>query len=334
MAVRSGFRTGACVSNNDSGLYANLIKEAIQIYGHDVSYIDRTLVAYDNILQEDTLAKFTSSATIEMYVENSEGGFAGEKEILQQFGLENRNEITFVVSRERFDDIAFQVQLETATDDTTGSILLESGTMSTSCGASFSSAYLRSEEETVSTYDNRPQEGDLVWHPVIKKLFQVNFVDHDEPFYQLDNNPVYKLRCSQFEYASEVLETGVDDVDVIEDDLSLDSLQHQFTLEQTSAVNEFFRMEQATEADLLLLEDGEYVLGENDETSVGESMLLEPSSDLNEPAYIIQEDYIIGDGITELSKVVNAQNEIYEDADNTILDFSETNPFGDAGRPS
>jgi len=332
MAVRSGFRTGACTTNNDSGLYANLIKEAIQIYGQDVSYIDRTLVARDDILGEDSLAKFTTSSTIEMYIENSEGGFAGEKEILQQFGLENRNEITFVVSRERFDDIAFQVTLEEGTTTTSGSILLETGTSGTDCTAAFSVSYLRSEDETASTYANRPQEGDLVWHPVIKKLFEVNFVDHDEPFYQLENTPVYKLRCSQFEYASEVIDTGIEDVDVIEDDLSLDSLQHQMTLEQSSAVNEFFRLEWGTNGDLLLLEDGDYVIGENDTTSVGESLLLEPESEFSEPSYIIQEDYIIGDGVTEQSKTINASNEVYEAADNTILDFTESNPFGDAGK--
>ena len=65
-------------------------------------------------------------------------------------------------------------------------------------------------------------------------MFEISFVDHDEPFYQLDNNPVYKLRCKQYEYSGEIIDTGITTIDEIEDDLSEDTSQYQFTLEQTS----------------------------------------------------------------------------------------------------
>ena len=97
MAVNRAFHTNnVSALTVEQNLYRDLIKEAIQIYGHDVYYVDRTTVAIDSILGEDSLSKFTTQHPIEMYIEDAEGGFQGEKEIMSQFGLENRNEITFV----------------------------------------------------------------------------------------------------------------------------------------------------------------------------------------------------------------------------------------------
>jgi hypothetical protein len=122
-------------------------------------------------------------------------------------------------------------------------------------------------------------------------MFEISFVDHDEPFYQLDNNPVYKLRCKQFEYSSEVIDTGITTIDAIEGD-SLDSLLFQFALEN----------------------------------EVG-SVLLENAADSGKAEYLLQEDYIVGDQSTDTTN----QNELFDELDDTVLDFSETNPFGDAG---
>ena len=336
MAVNSAFKTsGKAATTAEQNLYASLVKEAIQIHGHDVNYIDRTLTARDNIFGEDSLSQFNKSQTIEMYVEDADGGYQGEKELIQQFGLENRNEITFVVSRTRFDDVAHQMDLETATATTEGSILLESGTLVSSSTntlyASFDSGYLRGETASTSTYANRPKEGDLIFHPVLEKVFEVAFVDHDEQFHQLDNNPVYKLRCKQFEYSSEVIDTGIADIDAIEDTLTGDALQHQVTLEATTAYNESIALEFFTDSsntDTLLMEDEDVVVHEDDEASIGESILLENAADSGDANYIIQEDYIVGDMSTDTT----AQNEFFEAEDENILDFSESNPFGDAGR--
>ena len=338
MATNSLFKTsGLAATTSEQNLYADLVKEAIQIHGHDVNYIDRTLAAKDDIFGEDSLSTYSKQQTIEMYVEDAEGGYQGEKELIQQFGLENRNEITFVVHRTRFDDVVHQIDLESGTDTTSGSILLESGTLKDKQGptriqyATFDSGYIRSEEATLSTYASRPKEGDLVFHPVLKKLFEVSFVDHDEPFHQLDNNPVYKLRCKQFEYSSEVLDTGVTDVDAIEDALTSDSLGHQFTLEATSAYNESIALEfftNGTYTDSVLMEDNDTLVHEDDERSIGTNILLENPADSGVDSYILQETYIIGDMSTDKT----AQNELFEEQDDTILDFTESNPFGDAGQ--
>ena len=261
-----------------------------------------------------------------------------------------------------------QVQIEDATDTTSsGSILLEAGTLDQSALSAELSTVTKSfifdenaekivleddnegrilsEEsgnefyltlDTAATDADRPQEGDLVFHPIVNKIFQINFVDHDEPFHQLDNNPVYKLKCQQYEYSSEVLDTGIEAIDEIEDDNTTDTLAHQFTMEQSSAVNENIRLENYSlhEEGVLLEEtDGDKVLFENDSTSVGENIALEVGSDDSGiTAYLLQETYIVGDAsttTTDLDK--SAQNELFDQLDDDVLDFSETNPFGDAG---
>ena len=376
MAVNSIFKTNNLASiQAERNLYSDLIKEAIQIYGHDVYYIDRTLVARDNVLGEDSLSKFTTQHPIEMYVEDATGGYAGEREIITQFGLENRNEITFVVNKKRFQELDSQITLEDGTGTTGGSIQLEAGTIDqtatfsrletqitqsfiTLTGTDSSStdaddkimleddntSFILSEEsgsefylinDTATTDADRPQEGDLIYSPILTKMFEVSFVDHDDPFHQLDNNPVYKLRCKQYEYSQEALDTGIAEIDNIETDLSADTGEYQFTLEQSSTYNENIRLEddEPSNAGLLLEEtDGDNIITEDEDTSAGENILLENSADSGDKSYLLQETYIVGDAsttTTDLDK--SAQNELFDQLDDDVLDFSETNPFGDAG---
>jgi len=376
MAVNSIFKTNNLASiQAERNLYSDLIKEAIQIYGHDVYYIDRTLVARDDVLGEDSLSKFTTQHPIEMYVEDATGGYAGEREIITQFGLENRNEITFVVNKKRFQELDSQITLEDGTGTTGGSIQLEAGTIDqtatfsrletqitqsfiTLTGTDSSStdaddkimleddntSFILSEEsgsefylinDTATTDADRPQEGDLIYSPILTKMFEVSFVDHDDPFHQLDNNPVYKLRCKQYEYSQEALDTGIAEIDNIETDLSADTGEYQFTLEQSSTYNENIRLEddEPSNAGLLLEEtDGDNIITEDEDTSAGENILLENSADSGDKSYLLQETYIVGDAsttTTDLDK--SAQNELFDQLDDDVLDFSETNPFGDAG---
>ena len=381
MAVNRAFHTNnVSALTVEQNLYRDLIKEAIQIYGHDVYYVDRTTVAIDSILGEDSLSKFTTQHPIEMYIEDAEGGFQGEKEIMSQFGLENRNEITFVVSKQRFQQMDSQITLEDGTGTTGGSVLLEAGSIprsslsavldtptksfielngtdssSTNAGDQIiqendDTSFILSEEsgtefylltDTATTDADRPQEGDLVYHPILSRMFEISFVDHDDPFYQLDNNPVYKLRCKQYEYSHEEIDTGITEIDEIEGDLQQDALEHQFTLEQSSAVNEDIRIFHSITDQGLLLLDGtdssstdanDNVNMENDSTSVGESILLEGGgSDTEDASYLIQEDVVTGDYTSAGSQDKTAQNELFDSLDDDVLDFSESNPFGDAG---
>ena len=373
MAVNAIFKTNNLASiQAERNLYSDLIKEAIQIYGHDVYYIDRTTVAVDTLLGEDSLSKFSTQHPIEMYIEDSSGGFAGEKEIMSQFGLENRNEITFVVNKKRFQELDSQISLEDSTDSTGGSILLEGGSIDQSSSSSQletvtqsfifmngtdsdstnagdkimmeddNTSFILSEEtgqefylitDTAKTDADRPHEGDIVYHPMIKKFFEVNFVDHDDPFYQLDNNPVYKLRCSQWEYSSERIDTGITVLDNLEDNLSTSTSEYQFTLEQSSTYNEPVAINDTVNTVGTLLDetDSDNIIMEDETTSAGDNIILEQAADTGIVQYLLQETYIIGDRDDSNTLVKDAQNELFDALDDDVLDFSETNPFGDAG---
>jgi len=333
MAINSFFHTSnvAAIATEQS-LYSNLIKEAIQIYGHDVYYLDRTLVAEDTILGEDSLSKFTQQHPIEMYIEDSEGGFAGEKEIMSQFGLENLSEVTFVVNKTRFQELDRQMQIETATDTTSGgSILLESGTIdqsdsSTTLSTASGDSNFYIIQDTSATDADRPNEGDVVYHPVLDKMFQVNFVDHDEPFYQLDNNPVYKLRCRLYDYSAEVIDTGIADIDAIEEELSVNQLLFQFTLEEGTIVGESL----TTDNNFYTIDNtnvtADSTIVSTDPRSLGESIMLENSADSGDTNYLLQED---APSIGNYSTDKTAQNELFSAQSVTVLDFTESNPFGD-----
>ena len=279
-------------------LYEDLVIEAIGIYGHDVFYLPRTLVNEDELLGEDPLSKFSDAYGIEMWMETQEG-YEGEKDIVTRFGLDIQNETSFVVSRRRWDDVVS-----------------------------------RNDNLIVNT---RPDEGDLIYFPAVKRLWIISFVDHDEPFHQLENNPVYKLRCRLYDYSSEVIDTGIAAIDAIEDSLSVVSSLYQITLEQSSAVNENIRLDFDGQGGVGLLimngtdasstNDGDNIIGQDDTTSVGESVLLENSADTGDKSYLLTEDYIVGDYVQDKT----AQNELFDSLDNNVLDFSESNPFGDAG---
>ena len=176
---------------------------------------------------------------------------------------------------------------------------------------------------------DRPLEGDALYHPILDKLFQINFVDHDEPFFQLDNNPVFKLRCRLFDYSSEDLATGISDIDGIETALAVSTTDFQFTLEQDPAIGQNAILLE-TEKGRLLAEDGTggelIVLESSDMTTASGSILTEDGD------FIIQEDYIIGDMSSTGDS--SAQNELFDSADDSVLDFSESNPFGDVGSSS
>ena len=342
MAVNAFFHTSnvAAISTEQS-LYSNLVAEAIQIHGHDVFYMDRNIVAEDSILGGDTLSKFKDAAKIEMYMENADGGFAGEREIMNQFGLQNLSEATFVVNKLRFQELTKQITIEAGTSadvdgtgdvEEGGSILLEAGTLAeTTTDLEGSDFYIISE--TDATDSDRPYEGDAIYHPILKKMFQINFVDQDEPFFQLDNNPVYKLRCRLYDYASEELDTGIDDIDAIQEAISTSTSEHQFTMEADSAVVNAINMEDNSGRIIHENDTDELVIYEDsDLTTSSGVLLLENDADTGNKEYLIQEDYIIGDGTT--SGVQGAQNELFDNFDDTVLDFTESNPFGDVGSSS
>ena len=261
-------------------LYEDLKIEQLKIYGQDVFYIPRTLVKEDNLFGEDTLSKFGDAYLIEMYFENVEG-YEGEKEIMSKFGLQMNEDVTFVVARRRFEQLV--------------------------------------SHDSNLIVKTRPNEGDLVYFPKVKKIFEITFVDHDDPFYQVHNLPAFKLKCKTFEYSSEDLDTGITEIDAIETANSLDQLVYQITMEQSSTTtyNEGLELEDGT-GNLEQEGSTDNLIGENE--TGGDQIVLETGD------YIIQEGYVV-DTIDE-----NAMNDFFETQDDNIIDFTESNPFGDIGR--
>ena len=324
MAINKHFHTsGVATIAAERNLYNDLVTEAIQIYGHDVHYIDRVEVAEDTILGEDALSKFEHARKIEMYVEDNQG-WRGDDLLMSKFGLQDMSQVTFVVSVPRFQLLSKQISIESATDDSGGAILQESGTIGTT---SFEGEDFYIIKDTAPTGLDRPYEGDLIYHPIFKMLFEIKSVEDEEPFYQLDNLPVYKMACQIFDYSSETLDTGITDIDEIQDQSTLASSDFQFTMEQDSATVNALLLESEDGRLIAEVESDELIVLETSDMTTSAGSILSEDGD-----FIIQESYIIGQGTRgddDLDR--QAQNELFDTLDDTVLDFTESNPFGDAG---
>ena len=177
MALNPFFLQG---SQTEQRLVQELINEQLRMYGVDVTYIPRKFVKKDSILREIQSSKFDDNYIIEAYV-NTYEGHSGSGDILTKFGMSLRDELTITISRERFED--------------------------------FISPFLEAESDDEIVLSSRPREGDLVYFPLGQRLFEVKFVEHEDPFYQLGKNYVYQLKCELFEYEDEVIDTSIDEID-------------------------------------------------------------------------------------------------------------------------
>ena len=286
---------------SEQNLYEDIVIESLQIYGQNVFYLPRDIVNEDTILGDDIPSRFNSSYMLEMYIENAEG-FDGEGDLFTKFGVEIRDEATFVVSRRRW-----------------------------------SAAVKQMDAEVTSV---RPLEGDLIYLPMTKKLFQITMVEHEQPFYQLQNLPVFKLRCTLFEYNDEDLDTGVTDIDKIEKDygytyiLTLNRnsnyiepghkatmiLDSATSLTMTGEVTQFSDSDDKLHLVHVGASDGTYrnFLTNRTITISGGST----------PRLVADSDFTVSAITEENSISENEQNDLFSSG-SSFLDFSENNPFGD-----
>ena len=174
MATNSFFTQG---TTGEQDLVGSLVTEQIKMFGKDVYYIPRTLVNRDSVFEEDSLSAFNGAYLIEAYIEDATG-FRGDGDMFSKFGVRISDQVTFIISRERF----------TAAVDDNAQLIVE----------------------------GRPNEGDLIHLPMANKTFEIQFVEHEVPFYQLGKVHVWGLRCELFEYSDEDFNTGVAEIDAVE----------------------------------------------------------------------------------------------------------------------
>ena len=167
-------------SRSEQNLIQDLINEQLRMYGVEVHYLPRKYITENTIIKEVIQSKFDDAYPIEAYVDNFEG-YGDTSTILSKFGIQATNEITLIISKERFE--------------------------------TYISPLIKNEENI--KLSTRPKEGDLIYFPLGDRLFEIKFVEHEKPFYQLQKNYVYELRCELFRLGDEVIDTGVEDIDDI-----------------------------------------------------------------------------------------------------------------------
>lgn len=166
-------------SKNEQNLVQNLVNEQLKMYGVEVYYLPRQYATEKKIIKEVIESKFEHAYPLEAYVDSYEG-FGGQGTILSKFGIQEKDDLTLVISKERFSD--------------------------------YITPFMK-DIPNMKGVTHRPREGDLIWFPLGDKLFEIKYVEHEQPFYQLEKNYVYQLRCELYRYEDEVIDTGIEDVD-------------------------------------------------------------------------------------------------------------------------
>jgi len=175
MALNPFFLQG---SSGEQNLVQSLINEQIKMYGVEIYYIPRTYITKNTVIQEVIESKFEEAIPLEAYVDTFDG-YEGQGSLLSKFGVQALDDLTLVISRDRFEN------------------------------------YITPLIKNIPNIElaTRPKEGDLVYFPLGDRLFEIKFVEHEKPFYQLKKNYVYELRCELYRYEDEVVDTGVGDID-------------------------------------------------------------------------------------------------------------------------
>ena len=165
-------------TRSEQNLIQSLVNEQLQMYGVEVYYLPRTYATTNTVIREVIESEFKNAYPLEAYIDNYEG-YTGQGTILSKFGIENRDDLQLIISKERFEN------------------------------------YIAPLTEGLPNMEltSRPKEGDLIYFPLGDRLFEIKFVEHEQPFYQLKKTYVYELRCELFRYEDEVIDTGVDNID-------------------------------------------------------------------------------------------------------------------------
>ena len=174
-------------SYSEQSLVENLIIESVRQYGKEFYYIPRMLVAPDSIFGEDNLSKFKNSYMIEAYIDNVEE-WGGSGSFISKFGYTIEDQGQLTIAKRRWEQLIGRY----------GQTIIP----------------------------ERPAEGDLMYFPQAKSLFEIKYVEHQNPFYQLGKLYVYKLKIELFQYSSERIETDIDEINQIALDMTFDVINN------------------------------------------------------------------------------------------------------------
>lgn len=278
---------------SEQSLYEDIVIESLKMYGQDVYYLPRDIVNKDPIFADDIPSRFNSAYKIEMYIDNPEG-FDGEGDIFTKFGVELRDQATFVVARRRWAQTVKRYDNEITGD--------------------------------------RPREGDLIYLTLSNTLFEIMHVEHEQPFYQLSNLPTYKLRCEKFEYNDEDFDTNVEVVDTIEKTGYLTKLTLQDSSAKGFIIGNTASQTLASgiivSGDIVDYNDSDNVISishmGSDDSDFHEFVTSRVITSADSDGNIIRR---LVTAVGEQLNAPGAQNEDFNNEDD-FIDFTESNPFG------
>jgi len=306
MATNQYFRQGA---RSEQLLYEDLIIESLKMYGQDVYYIPREIVNIDEIFRDTDYSRFDDAYKIEMYIENVDG-FDGEGDLFTKFGVEIRDQATFVVSRRRWKSIIGQYE---------------------------------NDPDNPEKQYYRPHEGDLIFLPLSGSIFQIMKVFDESPFYQLKNLPVFRLTCELFEYSGEDFDTNILEIDNVEKF----GYQYQLTFNEVQDTlgkfeNQYASWEVGEQVIQISSVQGYTLTADVVDYNAFDSdarilSLVNLSSDDGKFHSFNTVDTVTGlnSGAAGVPLVISdkdepeSQNDDFEIVADNIIDFSESNPFGD-----
>ena len=268
-------------------LYEDLVVESLRMYGHEVFYLPRTVAEEEGIFVEDVRSTYGDAYSIEAYIENTEG-FEGEGDLFSKFGIEIRDSATFVISVRSWDRFV-------------------------------------SLDENLATA-HRPNEGDLIYFPLSGSMFEIKFVEHENPFYQVGKLFVFKCQCELYEYNQDDFDTGIAGVDSAE----LENAYTQKFILTSGGSGTFTEGEQITRSGTVIGEVNYwdkpsrtlYLQNMTTSTFAASDAFVGAESSASWTVQTVGDDLEMADD--EL-----AQNQEFDTTGNSYLDFSETNPFGE-----
>jgi hypothetical protein len=165
-------------STLEQNLVQDLINEQLKIYGVDVYYLPRQIFSEGKVIRDVIYSKFKNAFPIEAYIMNYEG-FDANSVLMSKFGVRVTDEMSLIISKERFE------------------------------------LYISELMKIIPNVKNslRPNEGDLIYVPMTDSLLEIKYAENRKPFYQLQKNYVYELRCEVYEIEDDEVRTGIVDID-------------------------------------------------------------------------------------------------------------------------